>query len=117
MNSSSAPLIELEELLWKGKADTAIAQLEESADDHSEQFAAYLKKHRHRLVNYDGDWWRGETIGSGEIESGIKQIAARVKLSGAQWKVENVPQVLNHRCAYLNGAFSLPTYTQAAAVA
>lgn len=116
VNSSSAQLVELEELLWEGKADTAMAQLEESTDDHAEQFMAYLQKHRHRLVNYGDYWWRGETIGSGEIEAGIKQIAARVKLTGAQWEPENVPQVLNHRCAYLNGAFSLP-YTTAAAVA
>ncbi len=27
----------------------------------------------------------------------------RTKISGAQWKIENVPQVLAHRCAYLNG--------------
>jgi hypothetical protein len=26
----------------------------------------------------------------------------RTKISGAQWKAENVPQVLAHRCAYLN---------------
>ncbi len=37
------------------------------------------------------------------IESTIKQIDRRTKISGAQWKIENVPQVLAHRCAYLNG--------------
>ena len=31
------------------------------------------------------------------------QIDRRTKISGAQWKKENVPQVLAHRCAYLNG--------------
>lgn len=36
------------------------------------------------------------------IESTIKQIDRRTKISGAQWKAENVPQVLAHRCAYLN---------------
>jgi hypothetical protein len=46
-------------------------------------------------------------IGSGTIESTVKQIGARIKLSGAQWKVKNVPQVLLHRCAYLNGQFSI----------
>ena len=30
-------------------------------------------------------------------------IDRRTKISGAQWKAENVPQVLAHRCAYLNG--------------
>uniref|UniRef100_UPI002636D89C hypothetical protein n=1 Tax=Acaryochloris sp. IP29b_bin.137 TaxID=2969217 RepID=UPI002636D89C len=32
----------------------------------------------------------------------IKQISRRVKISGAQWNESNVPQVLAHRCAYLN---------------
>ena len=32
----------------------------------------------------------------------IKQIDQRLHLSGAQWKAERVPQVLAHRCAYLN---------------
>jgi len=29
-----------------------------------------------------------------------------MKISGAQWKKDNVPQVLQHRSAYLNGQFS-----------
>ena len=41
-------------------------------------------------------------IGSGAVESTVKQIDRRLKISGAQWKSENVPQVLKHRCAYLN---------------
>jgi hypothetical protein len=43
------------------------------------------------------------TFGSGAVESGIKQIARRIKISGASWKSEHVGQVLAHRCAYLNG--------------
>ena len=42
------------------------------------------------------------SIGSGAVESAVKQIDRRTKISGAQWKTENVPQVLAHRCAYLN---------------
>ena len=109
VDGSTDQIIELEELLWEGKVEAAIVRLEKATDDHASQFMAYLQKHRHRIINYDYYWWMGKTIGSGEIESGIKQIAARVKLTGAQWKEENVPQVLKHRCAYLNGAFSLPT--------
>ncbi|MBW4554212.1 MAG: ISKra4 family transposase, partial [Aphanocapsa sp. GSE-SYN-MK-11-07L] len=45
-------------------------------------------------------------IGSGTIESTVKQIGRRIKISGAQWKKSNVPQVLMHRSAYLNGYFS-----------
>ncbi len=43
------------------------------------------------------------SIGSGAVESAVKQIDRRTKISGAQWNIENVPQVLAHRCAYLNG--------------
>jgi len=48
----------------------------------------------------------GFTIGSGTVESGIKQIGRRIKISGAQWDAKNVDQVVKHRCAYLNGRFS-----------
>ncbi len=57
-------------------------------------------------MNYDYLQAEGISIGSGAIESTIKQIGSRLKISGAQWKTENVPQVLRHRCAYLNGNFS-----------
>jgi hypothetical protein len=46
------------------------------------------------------------SIGSGAVESGIKQIDRRVHISGAQWKTEHVPQVLARRAAYLNGLIS-----------
>jgi hypothetical protein len=48
----------------------------------------------------------GFSIGSGAVESTIKQISQRVKLTGAQWKADNVAQLLKHRCAYLNGVFT-----------
>ena len=48
----------------------------------------------------------GISIGSGAVESTVKQIAARIKIAGAQWKSDNIPQVLRQRCAYLNGEFS-----------
>jgi len=53
---------------------------------------------------------QGLTIGSGSVESTIKQIGRRVKISGAQWHRNNVAQVLKHRCAYLNGYFYSPKY-------
>ncbi len=43
----------------------------------------------------------------GSVESAVKQVDRRTKISGAQWKQENVPQVLAHRCAYLNGLLSV----------
>jgi hypothetical protein len=37
------------------------------------------------------------------VESAVKQIGKRLKISGAQWKLENVPRMLQLRSAYLNG--------------
>jgi hypothetical protein len=47
------------------------------------------------------------SIGSGAVESTVKQINRRTQISGAQWKEDNVPQVLAQRCAYLNGSLRL----------
>jgi len=65
-------------------------------------------KHRHRIVNYE--YFQTEqicAIGSGAVESAVKQIDRRLQISGAQWNQENVPQVLAHRCAYLNGQITI----------
>jgi hypothetical protein len=66
-------------------------------------FITYLNKHKHRIVNYGYLQAEGISIGSGSVESKIKQIAHRLKITGASWESGNVPQVLRHRCAYLNG--------------
>jgi hypothetical protein len=47
------------------------------------------------------------SIGSGAVESAIKQIGARIKISGAQWNVDSVNQILSVRCAYLNGLLAV----------
>lgn len=106
VNSSRERLDEVKDLLWEGCVKTAIGKFENCSDDHADAFVAYLRKHQHRIVNYQYYQYEEISIGSGAIESGIKQIAARIKLTGAQWKAEHVPQVLKHRCAYLNGQFS-----------
>ncbi|AUB35144.1 hypothetical protein COO91_01009 [Nostoc flagelliforme CCNUN1] len=41
------------------------------------------------------------------MESAIKQIGLRLKLSGAQWNPVNVPSILQLRCAYLNGQLAI----------
>ncbi len=99
-------LAAVEALLWKGDVEGAIEQFKDWQHGSVDNFIAYLNKHRHRIVKYSSLQAEGVSIGSGTIESTVKQIAARIKLSGAQWKAENLPQVLRHRCAYLNGQFS-----------
>lgn len=46
-------------------------------------------------------------VRSGAVESAVKQIDRRSKISGAQWNKENLPQVLAHRSAYLNGKLNV----------
>lgn len=97
-------LNQAEALLWQGQVEAAIALFSNCQSKQAKNFCVYLRKHQHRIVNYD--YFQAEglcSIGSGAVESAIKQIDRRTQLSGAQWNTENVPQVLAHRCAYLNG--------------
>lgn len=109
VGGSSARRTRVKALLWSGQVDEALLEFDDWNHPRVENFKAYLTKHRHRIVNYGYYQAEGISIGSGNVESTIKQISARIKLSGAQWKAANVPQVLKHRCAYLNGIFSLVT--------
>lgn len=101
-------LHQAEALLWQGKVDETLALFCPLRKKQAQLFCLYLHKHRCRIVNYD--YYQREqvcSIGSGAVESAIKQIGRRVKISGAQWNEDNVPQVLAHRCAYLNAAIGL----------
>jgi hypothetical protein len=106
VGGSERALAAVEACLWVGNVDAAIEQFKNWQHERVHLFIAYLTKHRHRIVNYSYFQAEGLSIGSGSVESTVKQIGARVKLSGAQWKAGNVPQVLLQRCAYLNGQFS-----------
>jgi hypothetical protein len=90
-------------LLWQGKIDETITLISSLKSKKAQNFCQYLETHRHRIVNYDYYQTEGIcSIGSGAIESTIKQLDRRLKISGAQWNEGNVSQVLKHRCAYLN---------------
>jgi hypothetical protein len=97
---------QVENLLWQGKVDAAIEQFKGCSSREARNFMDYLTKHRSRIPNYGYLHQEGFSIGSGEVESTIKQMGRRVKISGAQWASKNVPQLLKHCCAYLNGYFS-----------
>jgi hypothetical protein len=96
-------LAQARSLLWQGRVDETLALFEDCQLHQAHCFCQYLLHHRHRIPNYD--YLQAETIcsiGSGAIESTVKQIDRRLKISGARWKSEHVPKVLAHRCAYLN---------------
>lgn len=105
-NLSNDQKLEIKQLLWHGKFDETVNQLQSWQDAEVTNFLAYLKKHKTRIHNYYYFQSEGIPIGSGAVESLVKQIDRRVQISGAQWNSQNLPQVLKQRCAYLNGYFS-----------
>lgn len=101
-------LKKIKKKLWLGQVDEAIELLKNCRLKPAKNFAIYLKKHRDRIVNYKKiKEEQYSSIGSGAVESAVKQIDARLKLAGAQWKAENVNQILHLRCAYLNGLLAI----------
>lgn len=92
-----------EAMLWRGEVDGAMALFADFRRKQARNFRNYLDKHRNRIVNYE--FFQAESlcsIGSGAVESAVKQIDRRLKISGAQWKLENVNQMLQLRASYLN---------------
>ncbi len=98
-------------LLWRGEVEKAISEFEQLNKHQARCCQNYLSKHRERIPCYDQYHKWGIPIGSGTVESTIKQIAARVKIAGAIWNRENVGQILRLRCAYLNNSPSLSICT------
>lgn len=67
----------------------------------------YVWAHRTRL-DYREAQRRGYPIGSGRIESAVKQVLQqRCKQTGMRWKAAHLDKVLAARCAYLNGDWEL----------
>lgn len=67
----------------------------------------YLWAHRQRM-DYPEAQRRGYPLGSGRIESAVKQVLQqRCKQAGMRWNAAHLDQVLAARCAYLNGDWDL----------
>ena len=101
-------LSEAETLLWQGQVDAAKALFEACRRPQARKFKAYLDKHRHRIVNYA--YYQAEqlcSIGSGAVESAVKQIGNRLQITGARWNTASVNPMLSLRCAYLNGQLAI----------
>lgn len=107
IKTTSAQLKKIESLLWFGKVDGVFKRSNTLHTSEVINFKNYLKRHSDRIINYAlYHTEKINSIGSGAIKSGIKQIGQRVKISGAQWHLINVPRILSVRCAYLNGSFA-----------
>ena len=110
VDAPPSDLKQIKTFLWSGCFEDASKQLKSIDTYASRTFRAYLNKHRHRIVPYDLYQLMGLDIGSGAVESTVKRIGARLKLSGAQWSSKNVNRMLRLRCSYLNHAFSMSIY-------
>ncbi len=85
------------------RVDETIKLFELCGRRQSTNFCNYITKHRNRIVNYQVLSSQNTCfIGSGAVESLVKQIDRRLKISGVQWRRENINQMLKLRCAYLN---------------
>lgn len=101
-------LKQAESVLWQGQIEAAKQLFADCRRKQARNFCDYLTKHRSRIINYA--YFQAEqlcSIGSGAVESGVKQIDRRLKISGAQWRWEGVNQILQLRCAYLNGLLAI----------
>jgi hypothetical protein len=102
---------QVETQLWKGDVVSALNQLKDCSSDDAERFRNYLLKHQNRIPNYE--YYVAEnlcSVGSGAVESLVKQIDQRLQIVGGRWKAEHVPKVLAQRCAYLNGELNPTTF-------
>jgi hypothetical protein len=103
----------VENYLWHGWVDSAIATFDGLQSRRAQNFQNYLRKHQQRIACYKQYQRLGIPIDSGDVESKIKQVGTRVKLRGARWLPQNVPRILRLRCAYLNRSDVLSIYTYA----
>lgn len=94
--------------LWQGNLDAVIAACAQQVDaareeDPAQKAVTYFTNNRHRM-DYPTYRAHGYQIGSGTIESAVKQIASqRLKVAGARWDVQNARLVAKARAAFLSG--------------
>lgn len=97
--------------LWKGKLDVVIAACQKHVNPYREEDPAqkavtYYTNNRHRM-DYPTYRANGYQIGSGTVESAVKQIAQqRMKVPGARWNLESARLVSKARAAFLSGQWS-----------
>ena len=95
--------------LWQGDIETVIKACAKhiqsdlpAKDDPAQQAVTYYTNNQHRM-DYQHYRKQGYQIGSGTIESAVKQIASqRLKVSGARWNLDSARSVAKARAAYLS---------------
>lgn len=102
-------ILKAEALLWHGNLMDVLDLFQDSRLKQAQNFCAYLTEHASRIVNdayFQSMTLTAIPIGSGSVESAVKQIDQRLKLTGAQWNPNNVNQMLALRCNYLDGSLN-----------
>jgi len=74
------------------------------ADTPAASKAHYFETHQHRL-NYEQARLAGWPLGSGTVESGVKQFKQRLSGAGMRWKLANVQPMVTIRAAVLSNTF------------
>jgi hypothetical protein len=103
-------LAQVKDDLWHGELDAVIDACQSHCQndlkidhDPAQQAVRYFRNNRERM-DYPTYRAHGYQIGSGTIESGVKQIASqRMKVSGARWNLDSARFVAKARAAYLSG--------------
>ncbi|NES93569.1 ISKra4 family transposase, partial [Okeania sp. SIO2B9] len=102
VDATEAVLESLSSQLWEGRLQQVLSCLSELDNESARRFSAYLSNHAGRIPNYRYYQMEGFPIGSGPVESWVKQIDARLQVTGAQWNEETLPLMLKLRAGYLN---------------
>ena len=90
VGGSNQRLRQAKNYLWQGLVNEAIAVFDDLKKKQARNFQNYLRKHRFRIPDYQLYQELSICIGSGSVESWIKQIASRVKIVGAQWNYKKM---------------------------
>ena len=97
--------------LWQGQLDVVIAACAQYVNpqrekDPAQKAVTYFTNNRQRM-DYPTYRAQGYQIGSGTIESAVKQIVTqRLKVSGARWDLQSARFVAKARAAFLSGQWN-----------
>lgn len=92
---------QLKSLLFQGHIDPIISLLKTVGDGKHQ---AYFKEHKRRM-QYQEFWEMGYPIGSGAVESGIKQFKQRLNGAGMRWSRPAIERMVTLRASVLSRTF------------
>jgi hypothetical protein len=84
VGGSKKVLKRVENYLWIGDIEAVLSEFKGSQRKSVVNFHNYLCKHRLRIRDYSLYQQLGICIGSGSVDSKIKQIGTRMKITGSQ---------------------------------